>query len=343
MRSPARGAPGTVLARRYRLLEPLASGPHATVWHACDDVLRRDVAVKLLDDRAAWLSWEREGRAAAAIRHPNVVAVYDAGTSDVGPFVVMELLRGETLARRLARGPLRVEERTRVEDGILAGLVAVHGSGLVHRDVKPGNVFLTDDDRVVLTDFGIARADTSDTTEVAVVGTPGYLAPERAHGAPGTAASDVYAAGQVLTQLHRDEAPRPVAAVLAAATAADPGRRPQDAAELRAALVAAQREGANEPTRVLDTRPSRSHGRFGVALSLALLLCLVAAIGIARATDDSTRSPATVPHDATTLAPTATTSIAATTVPVTARSVVAPTTPAPPPPNPKHHKKHHGG
>lgn len=299
---------GRCVAGRYRLRERIAAGPHATVWRATDELLHRDVAVKVLDPSVTWLSWAREARAAAAVRHENVVAVYDAGDSDVGPFVVMELIEGETLAARLARRPLAEHEARRIGDALLAGLAAVHDRGLVHRDVKPGNIMLTDRGRVVLMDFGTARAAASETTEAAVVGTPGYIAPERAAGAPGSPAADVFAAALVLEDL-QPAPPAPVAALLATATADDPTGRPPDACALRRLLAVARGEdddsrgtaivgatigdrrtavmprGANAP------RPRRPRRRRRGLAAVALATLAVAGVAATRLAPNEPASP----------------------------------------------------
>ncbi len=198
----------TVLANRYRILRPLGSGGMAEVVAAHDVVLGRDVAVKLirpalLADPASRDRLLREARSAAALHHPNTVAVYDAGDDGDRPFVVLELVEGGTLADRLRRdGPRTPEETFAIGRALLEALEAAHDAGLVHRDIKPSNVLLANDGRVKLADFGIAKAlaetDPGLTSTGQIMGTPRYLAPEVSAGHPASAASDLYALGTVL-------------------------------------------------------------------------------------------------------------------------------------------------
>ncbi|WP_432977172.1 serine/threonine-protein kinase [Dactylosporangium sp. CA-233914] len=177
----------------------------SVVWRAHDRVLGRQVAVKVLAARLAGdADWRRrirlEARAAARLTHPNITNVYDYGeTSDHAPFVVMELLRGPSLAERLRGGPLPPPVAVRICAEVAAGLAAAHAEGLVHRDVKPANVMLTPDAAKVL-DFGIVGIvgipDEDDAEQV--LGTPAYLAPERLMSGSVTPASDVYAFGLLL-------------------------------------------------------------------------------------------------------------------------------------------------
>ncbi|MEJ3745685.1 serine/threonine-protein kinase, partial [Actinomycetes bacterium KLBMP 9797] len=199
-----------VLGGRYRLHERIGEGGMAVVWRATDEVLRRPVAVKVLsgkvrNDAAARLRIQAEARATAKLAHPCVASVYDYGESPGAdgqpvPFVVMELLDGPTLSRRLSGGPLPPVEALRVAAEVASGLAAAHDAGLVHRDVKPANVMLTAGGAKVV-DFGIAAAagpldDLDD--EGSMFGTPAYLAPERLVGGDVLAASDVYALGLLL-------------------------------------------------------------------------------------------------------------------------------------------------
>jgi eukaryotic-like serine/threonine-protein kinase len=194
-----------LLAERYRLGERVGAGGMGTVYAAFDMRLDRAVAVKLLRadfarDPAARRRFEREARSAARVSHPNAVAVYDTGDdTHHDAFIVMELLSGRTLAHEIADGPL-VESRLRaVAGGVLAALEAAHHEGIVHRDVKPGNVLLAEDGEVKVGDFGIATVlDATETTSGVPLGTPAYTAPERLRGLPATPASDLYSLGVVL-------------------------------------------------------------------------------------------------------------------------------------------------
>ncbi|MEJ3750813.1 serine/threonine-protein kinase [Actinomycetes bacterium KLBMP 9797] len=199
-----------VLGDRYRLHERIGEGGTAVVWRATDEVLRRPVAVKVLsgrvrNDAAARLRIQAEARAAAKLAHPCVASVFDYGESPGAdgqpvPFVVMELLEGPSLSRRLNSGPLPPAEALRVCAEVARGLAAAHDAGLVHRDVKPANVMLTPGGAKVV-DFGIAAAagplDGLDP-DGSMLGTPAYLAPERLVGGDVLAASDVYALGLLL-------------------------------------------------------------------------------------------------------------------------------------------------
>src|SRR5438445_2999666 len=197
------------LGHRYRLLRRIATGGMGSVWEGEDSVLHRSVAVKvLLEGLAAdgrFLErFRREARAAAGLSHPNVASVYDYGEEDGTPYIVMELLRGETLAERLRReGALPADEAVRITEGVAAALQAAHDAGVVHRDVKPGNVMLTPAGEVKVLDFGIAAASwaTPITATGAAIGTATYISPEQASGQPSTPASDVYSLGVVLFEM----------------------------------------------------------------------------------------------------------------------------------------------
>ncbi|HEX7276490.1 MAG TPA: serine/threonine-protein kinase, partial [Acidimicrobiales bacterium] len=167
--------------------------------------LGRSVAVKLLGahlatDRGVRERFEAEARAAAGLNHPNVVAVYDSGEDEGVPFLVMELLPGRTLADELADGPLDPERARSVGVEVLAALAASHAAGILHRDIKPGNVLLAADGTAKVGDFGIAKSTEGlDLTSAGtIVGTAAYLAPERLAGQPATAQADLYALGVVL-------------------------------------------------------------------------------------------------------------------------------------------------
>ncbi|MET7422892.1 serine/threonine-protein kinase [Dactylosporangium sp. NPDC005555] len=198
---------GQLLNDRYRLGDRLGEGGMSVVWRAHDEVLGRSVAVKVLAGTfAADAAWRRrirtEAQAAASLSHPNVTNVYDYGETPEGnPFVVMELLRGPTLAERLAAGPLSPAAAIRVAAEVAAGLAAAHAERLVHRDVKPANVVLTQG-AAKLVDFGIVGIadDPGSGLDASghILGTPAYLAPERLVGDDAVPASDVYAFGLLL-------------------------------------------------------------------------------------------------------------------------------------------------
>jgi eukaryotic-like serine/threonine-protein kinase len=217
--SPATGSVGVqvrALGGRYRLERPLGSGGMAVLWRAYDQVLGRPVAVKLLAPSLAdRLSRERiraEAQLAAKLAHPNVASVYDFGEARRGPlkrvpYIVMELVDGVTLANRLSASPMHWRTAVRIGAEVAAALAAAHVCGVVHCDVKPGNVMLARTG-VKVVDFGIAAA-AGDLTEVdgELLGTPAYVAPERVAGDAAVPASDVYALGVVLFQCLTGELP----------------------------------------------------------------------------------------------------------------------------------------
>ncbi|MGC5018951.1 protein kinase domain-containing protein [Micromonospora sp. DT47] len=202
-----------ILGYRYRLVDQIGRGGMGVVWRAFDEVLDRQVAVKVLSPRYAEDVDSRQGvlaeaRAAARLTHPHIAAVYDYGESvtDAGsrvPFVVMELLQGRSLHQRLKRGPVPVESALRACAEIASALASAHAHGVVHRDVKPGNVMLTAAGAKVV-DFGLAavagQRDTSEEGEQ-LRGTPEYVAPERLFGNAVVAATDVYSLGVILYRL----------------------------------------------------------------------------------------------------------------------------------------------
>lgn len=200
-----------MIGGRYRLLERIGAGGMGEVWRARDTELEREVALKLLAmhhvaDPVAIERFRREAIALAALQHPHVVGVYDAGTSDGLAYLVMELLPGPSLATRLEReGPLPQEEVRRLGAQIAAGLAAAHAAGIVHRDIKPANVVTDRTGAVKLVDFGIARdvvAPAEPLTQTnTIVGSAPYVSPEQFEGRPADARSDLYALGCLLTAL----------------------------------------------------------------------------------------------------------------------------------------------
>jgi len=257
---------GVSLAGRYRLDELVASGATGQVWRALDLLLERNVAVKLLrpdatGDPDARARFRAEARNASRLSHPGVALVYDYGedgSADL-PYLVMELVDGPSLAAVLAAGPLDPGQTMDLIAQVGDGLHAAHSAGLVHRDIKPANLLISRGGQVKITDFGIASValGAPSTATGMLLGTPAYLAPERAAGRSATPASDLYALGVVGyecltgvppfrgTALQVAEAhvrhpfpalpatvPAGVAALVAALTAKNPRHRPSSAREV---------------------------------------------------------------------------------------------------------------
>ncbi|MEP6640108.1 MAG: Stk1 family PASTA domain-containing Ser/Thr kinase [Chloroflexota bacterium] len=206
---------GTVLGGRYRLGEPLGQGGMARIFRATDTQLGREVAVKLL--RTEYLRdpdfssrFRQEAHNAASLGHPNVVTVYDYGEDPSGPYIVMEYVDGEDLAAILRRsGSLPAQQAARIAAAVAHALEAAHARGIVHRDVKPGNIIIGRDGRVKVVDFGIARAiaEAQMTLPGTTLGSVHYFSPEQARGEPATPESDIYALGIVLFEMVTGERP----------------------------------------------------------------------------------------------------------------------------------------
>ncbi|GAB1694166.1 serine/threonine-protein kinase [Krasilnikovia sp. M28-CT-15] len=203
------------LGGRYTLIEELGCGGMAVVWRARDAVLGREVAVKVLAGRHTADAHSRarirtEARAAATLSHPNIAQVHDYGESTKDgqcvPYVVMELVNGVTLQERVGMGPLTPPEVFRICGQVAMALAAAHADGLVHRDIKPGNVMVTQGGAKVV-DFGIAATAGPGEPESELLGTPAYLAPERLTGDSVEPASDVYALGVLLYRLLAGDSP----------------------------------------------------------------------------------------------------------------------------------------
>ncbi|WP_256122794.1 serine/threonine-protein kinase [Streptomyces sp. LUP47B] len=209
---PVSEEPGSerLIAGRYRLLSPLGEGGMGTVWRARDEVLHREVAVKEVraphglatsEVERLYARLEREAWAAARVANRNVVTVYDVATQDGRPWIVMELVRGISLAELLdAEGPLSPQRTAHIGAEVLSALRAAHEAGVLHRDVKPANVLLSNDGRAVLTDFGIAQVEGSSALTMTgeVIGSPEFLAPERALGRTPGPESDLWSLGVLL-------------------------------------------------------------------------------------------------------------------------------------------------
>lgn len=262
------------LGGRYELRGVLGRGGMAEVHDGWDTRLSRPVAIKLLypalaADEVTRRRFENEARAAAALNHPNIVAVHDSGEDHGTPYIVMERLPGPTLADEIEAGPLSAERVRWVLADLLGALTAAHAAGILHRDIKPGNVLITASGTAKLADFGIAKTDGAAHTRVGMVfGTANYLSPQRITGRPASPSDDLYALGvlgyEALTRQLPFERDHPVATmravleeplmpigmlrpdvdpaliqVLERAMSRDPAYRFADAAAMRAALHAA--------------------------------------------------------------------------------------------------------
>ena len=200
---------GSVLGGRYRLVELLGQGGMATIYRATDAQLGRDVAVKILRpeygrDPDFVSRFRMEAQSVASLSSPNVVAVHDFGMDPVGPFIVMDYVDGEDLATLLRRtGPLQPRQSARIAVEVARALAAAHARGIIHRDIKPGNILLAQDGRVQVADFGIARAiaDAQMTLPGTTLGSVQYMSPEQARGEPATERSDLYSLGVVLFEM----------------------------------------------------------------------------------------------------------------------------------------------
>src|SRR3954471_8537338 len=225
-----------LVAGRYRLHTPLGRGGMGVVWAAEDELLQRPVAIKevrfpsTIDDDEREMLRERtmrEARTAARIDHPCAVRVFDVCEDDQQPFIVMERLVGRTLSDVIKNdGPLAPARAAEVGLCLLDAVEAAHAAGIVHRDVKPGNVIVGDDGRVTLTDFGIASTagDSSTTSTGLLVGSPAYIAPERARGGPPEPPSDLWSLGATLYTAVEGHPPfdRPDAVATLAAVVTEP-------------------------------------------------------------------------------------------------------------------------
>jgi serine/threonine-protein kinase len=205
--TPARFVPGTLLAKRYRIVAPVGQGGMGEVYRAEDLRLGQTVALKFLPKTLAhipeaWSRVVREVRIARQISHPNVCRVFDIGESNEGPFLAMEFIDGEDLASLLRRiGRLHVDKGLQVAHQLFTGLGAAHELGIVHRDLKPANIMIDGRGRVRITDFGLAALVEELRKEQVLAGTPGYMAPEQISGGKITSRTDVYAAGLVMYEL----------------------------------------------------------------------------------------------------------------------------------------------
>ncbi|MFE5798108.1 serine/threonine-protein kinase [Streptomyces sp. NPDC056503] len=272
---------------RYRIDRPLGRGGAADVYEALDLRLRRPVAVKVFrpsEARRTDVQCGQEARILARMHHPGLVTLYDTGSDDGRPFLVMQLVRGTTLRQRIARAALTPAETCRTGTALASALAHVHARGVVHRDVKPSNILLDRAGAPHLSDFGISRrldepADAASESAGTLVGTASYMAPEQALGRDAGPAADVYSLGLVLLEALKGEAeyggtpleaalahlnrppvlppglPPELAGLLTAMTARSPGARP-DAAACARVLAEPRTAGPGSPGRVRGAAPA---------------------------------------------------------------------------------------
>ncbi|WP_026184968.1 serine/threonine-protein kinase [Salinispora vitiensis] len=243
-------APSELVAGRYRLLSPLGQGGMGRVWKAQDEVLHRTVAIKELVPPPGLTDEERremrerslrEARAIARLNHVNVVRIFDVLRTDGDPWIVMEYVASKSLQDTLAeQGPVSPAQGVQIGLGVLGALKAAHRAGVMHRDVKPGNVLLGEDGRVVLTDFGLATVpgDPNVTRTGMVLGSPAYIAPERARDGTAGPEADLWSLGATLYAAVEGKSPyaRPSAIATLAALATEPPPPPKNAGPLRPVL-----------------------------------------------------------------------------------------------------------
>ncbi len=232
-------SPGEHLGR-YQIQALLGAGSMGEVYRATDTRLGRDVAIKVLlqefsNDPERLGRFQREARAASSLNHPNIVSVLDVGEHEASPYLVTELLEGEPLSQRCARGPIPIDAALEIGLQIARGLAAAHGKGIVHRDIKPENVFILSDGRIKILDFGLAKlldpggavsgaeteADPVVTTAGVALGTVDYMSPEQMRGLPADHRTDLFSFGALLHEMltatppfHRDSTTDTFAAIL---------------------------------------------------------------------------------------------------------------------------------
>jgi formylglycine-generating enzyme required for sulfatase activity/dienelactone hydrolase len=294
--------PGAVVGR-FELVREIGRGGFGVVYEARDRELGRAVAFKAI--RAAGRPEVREDRllreaeAAARLSHPNIVTLHDVGRSPCGPYLILELLKGQTLAQRLEQGPLPLLEALRIGVEVAKGLAHAHAQGVVHRDLTPGNVFLCDDGNVKVLDLGMSHAFGRRKLEG---GTPAYMAPEQCAGAPEDERTDVFALGVILHRMLGNRLPfpqdsrrsvrwsRPAALdireepglgeLVSRMLEKDPVRRPRDAAEVLAALGSFERElrrSGSVESQIRVAGPARSRRRIALVAAAAIAACALAA------------------------------------------------------------------
>ncbi|MEU8266096.1 serine/threonine-protein kinase [Sphaerisporangium sp. NPDC049002] len=334
------GTPGQLVVKRYRLVRALGQGGMGMVWEGHDTLLDRPVAVKevlvphRLDSRQQLQMvhrTSREARTAARLNHRTIVSVFDVAEEDGRPWIIMELVPSRSLDRVIAsEGPLSVSRAATIGRDVLTALSVAHAAGVVHRDVKPANILIGYDGRVVLSDFGIATSLGDPLAQRSgTIGSPGFLAPERAAGAPAAPSADLWSLGATLfaTVVGKppfDSTMGPVASLLT--QDAELTKAPAELRPVLAGLLAkdpAKRMGAAEAQRLLDAivspgdpapspAPTRGGSRTKLLAGVAAVVIVAGAIGgwaVLRPTGTASAgrdgaSPLTAPASGTT--PTAT-------------------------------------
>jgi len=263
--------PGAVMGR-FELVKEVGRGSFGVVFEARDRQLGRMVAFKAVrPGRESQVLFrqellQKEAEAAAQLNHPNIVSLYDVGTCESGPYLIMELLRGETLRERLRRGRLPLQEALEVAIDVAWALDHAHGAGVIHRDLKPANVFLTSDGRVKLLDYGLAHVFGAGSRSA--VGTPAYLAPEQWREGPQDTRTDVFGAAATFAEMLTGKLPYRVTGE--SSTVLEPGARPDlSGVELPPLLAALLRRGlAPDPA----VRPRDGHAWLAALLEIHELI-----------------------------------------------------------------------
>ncbi|MEJ2369043.1 MAG: serine/threonine-protein kinase, partial [Acidobacteriota bacterium] len=197
---------------RYTILSVIGRGAMGVVYHARDPLIGRELAIKTItlsehlppaEKEEFKQRFFREAQAAGALRHPNIVTIYDMGEQDGVPFIAMEFLEGTSLAQRLKEGPAPgPEEAVDIARQVAEGLSYAHGQGIIHRDIKPDNILIASGGRAVIADFGVAHMNASDLTRTGeILGTPFYMCPEQVLGGPPDCRSDLFSLGVVFYQM----------------------------------------------------------------------------------------------------------------------------------------------
>ena len=319
--------PPNSLLGPYEIVDLIGRGGMGEVYRAIDTRLGREVAIKVLPAEVAGQAeslerFRREGRAIAALSHPNIVAIFDIGSHEALPYVVTELLAGETLRERLRRGPMLLDETLRVSGAIAAGLAAAHEKGIIHRDLKPENIFLTAAGGVKILDFGLASTlpfgggaltdGVALTQPGMVIGTIGYMSPEQLRGSALTTAADVFPFGclayemlegempfqrdsnmEVIASVLRDEPfrhhppheiPDELRALIERCLEKNPAKRLQNGGEVAAELraIAAAHAGGQLTTATFPRLKSRRWPWLAMAAAVVLVAIGVAIVGARR-------------------------------------------------------------